>query len=211
MMTVNLVFCLLAYLIGSIPTALIVGRIAYGIDIRNHGSHNPGATNTLRVLGKKAAVVVLLVDVGKGALAALLPALFQLNIDPLYIGLLAVVGHCFPVFADFRGGKAIATTAGVLLITNVWMFLIAYLAFFIMIMATKYVFIGSISVGLALLLLSMYESNDTYIFTFILFVVFLLFLHRSNIQNFMNKTEPKITDKKLKNDRIPPKSGPIGM
>lgn len=207
----NLFFWLLAYFIGSIPTALLVGRIVFGIDIRNYGSQNPGATNTLRVLGKKAAVVVLLVDVGKGSLAALLPSLFQVNIDPLYIGLLAVVGHCFPIFADFRGGKAIATTAGVLLVTNVWMFLIAYLAFFLMIIITKYVFVGSISVGLALVLYSMYESNATYTFTFILFAVFLLFLHRSNILNFINKQEPKVNDKKLKNDRIPPKGGSIGV
>lgn len=211
MMTLNLFFWILAYFIGSIPTALLVGRIAFGIDIRNYGSQNPGATNTLRVLGKKAAFVVLLVDVGKGSLAALMPSLFHVNIDPLYIGLLAVVGHCFPIFADFRGGKAIATTAGVLLVTNVWMFLIAYLAFFLMIIITKYVFVGSISVGLALLLYSMYESNATYTFIFILFAVFLLFLHRSNILNFINKQEPKVNDKKLKNDRIPPKGGSIGV
>lgn len=211
MMSVNLVFWLLAYLIGSIPTALLVGRIAFGIDIRKYGSQNPGATNTLRVLGKKAAVIVLLVDVGKGALAAYLPSLLNVNLDPLYFGLAAVVGHCFPIFAGFRGGKAIATTAGVLLVTNMWMFLIAYITFFFVIIVSKYFFIGSISVGLALLLYSIYSSNPSYTFTFTLFVIFLLFLHRSNIRNFFNKQEPRVNDKKLKNDRIPPKGGSIGV
>ncbi len=114
----TLFIVVLSYLIGSIPTALIFGRVFFHIDIREHGSNNPGATNTLRVLGKKAAILVLLVDVGKGALAALLPTLFQADISPLYPGLIAVIGHCFPLFAGFRGGKAIATTAGALLVAT---------------------------------------------------------------------------------------------
>ena len=139
----TLFILILAYIIGSIPTALIVGRFFFQIDIREHGSHNPGATNTLRVLGKQAAIAVLLVDVGKGALAALLPVLFQVDLSPLYLGLLAVIGHCFPIFAGFRGGKAIATTAGALLVANIWLFLIAYISFFLVIYITKYVFFGS--------------------------------------------------------------------
>ena len=139
----TLFILILAYIIGSIPTALIVGRIFFQIDIREHGSHNPGATNTLRVLGKQAAIAVLLVDVGKGALAALLPILFQVDLSPLYPGLIAVIGHCFPIFAGFRGGKAIATTAGALLVANIWLFLIAYISFFLVIYITKYVFFGS--------------------------------------------------------------------
>src|SRR5690554_2085070 len=115
-----------AYLIGSIPTALIVGKIFYRIDIREHGSNNPGATNTVRVLGKRAGLIVLLVDVGKGALATALPFIFNVDIDPLKLGLVAVIGHCFPIFAHFKGGKAIATTAGTLLVANPLMFLVAY-------------------------------------------------------------------------------------
>lgn len=125
------VLLLASYLIGSIPTALIVGKLVYGIDIREHGSKNPGATNTLRVLGKKSAVFVLLVDVFKGALAASLPLFYNLDADPLYFGLIAVLGHCFPIFAEFRGGKAIATTAGALLIANPLLLLVAYAAFFL--------------------------------------------------------------------------------
>lgn len=96
---------LTSYLIGSIPTALIVGKLVFGVDIRDHGSKNPGATNTLRVLGKGSAIIVVLVDIGKGALAASLPLYFNLDVDPLYFGLVAVIGHCFPIFAGFRGGK----------------------------------------------------------------------------------------------------------
>lgn len=202
--TMTLLFFLAAYLIGSIPTALIVGRLFFNIDIRDHGSNNPGATNTLRVLGKKAAIIVLLVDVGKGALAAALPIFFNVDIDPLYLGLVAVIGHCFPIFAHFRGGKAIATTAGTLLIANPWMLLAAYVTFFVVIMVSKYVFFGSISVGLALLIFSFFEPGTEHEMIFFLFLLLLIFLHRSNIRNYLAKKEPKINDKNLKNDRIPP-------
>ncbi|WP_315970112.1 glycerol-3-phosphate 1-O-acyltransferase PlsY [Bacillus tuaregi] len=126
----TLFISILAYALGSIPTALIVGKVFFHIDIREHGSNNPGATNTLRVLGKKAAILVLLIDVGKGALAALMPDLLQVDIAPLHSGLLAVIGHCFPIFAGFRGGKAIATTAGALVVANIGLFFITYITFF---------------------------------------------------------------------------------
>ena len=201
----TLFILILAYIIGSIPTALIVGRVFFQIDIREHGSHNPGATNTLRVLGKQAAIAVLLVDVGKGALAALLPILFQVDLSPLYPGLIAVIGHCFPIFAGFRGGKAIATTAGALLVANIWLFLIAYISFFLVIYITKYVFFGSISVGFALFLYAMIDPGYENDFLFFIFLLLLIFLHRSNIRNFIDKKEPKITDKNLAKDRIIPK------
>ena len=198
---------LASYLIGSIPTALIVGKLFFGVDIRELGSKNPGATNTLRVLGKKWAVIVLLIDLAKGSLAAYLPIYFQINAEPLYFGLLAVVGHCFPIFAGFRGGKAIATTAGALLITNIPLLAIAYVSFFLVIFLTKYVFFGSISVGLSLLAYSLISPNLKFELIFIGFSLFLLFLHRSNIRNFILGIEPKINDKNLINDRIPPKNG----
>ena len=198
---------LASYLIGSIPTALIVGKLFFGVDIRELGSKNPGATNTLRVLGKKWAVIVLLIDLAKGSLAAYLPIYFQINAEPLYFGLLAVVGHCFPIFAGFRGGKAIATTAGALLITNIPLLAIAYVSFFLVIFLTKYVFFGSISVGLSLLAYSLISPKLELELIFLGFSLFLLFLHRSNIRNFILGIEPKINDKNLINDRIPPKNG----
>ncbi|WP_077210721.1 glycerol-3-phosphate 1-O-acyltransferase PlsY [Bacillus dakarensis] len=195
---------LAAYLIGSIPTALIIGKLFFHVDIRDHGSNNPGATNTLRVLGKRAGIAVLLVDVGKGAFAASLPFLLNIQLDPLYLGLTAVIGHCFSVFTKFRGGKAIATTAGALLIANPWMLLVSYITFFAVIFISKYVFFGSISVGVALLLFSFFEPGYKHEIIFTLFLFLLIFLHRSNISNFISNQEPKVNDKKLKNDRIPP-------
>ncbi|WP_423800488.1 glycerol-3-phosphate 1-O-acyltransferase PlsY [Neobacillus sp. SAB-20_R2A] len=200
---------LASYLIGSIPTALIIGKLAYGIDIRDHGSKNPGATNTLRVLGKKSAVFVLVIDLAKGALAAALPFYFQLNAEPLYFGLAAVVGHCFPIFAGFRGGKAIATTAGALLVANLPLLAIAYVTFFAVIFLTKYVFFGSISVGLSMLIYDLISPKIEFELIFLLFLFLLIYLHRSNIRNFILGIEPKINDKNLGRDRIPPKNSGI--
>ncbi|WP_391559655.1 glycerol-3-phosphate 1-O-acyltransferase PlsY [Robertmurraya sp.] len=196
---------IIAYLLGSIPTALFVGKWLFQVDIRTLGSNNPGATNTIRVLGKKAGIIVLLVDVGKGALATYLPLLLHSNLDPLYAGLIAVIGHCFPIFAGFRGGKAIATTAGFLIVYNPVLFLITFLTFFIVIFLSKYVFFGSISVGVAMLIYSFFEEGYHTDLIFFLFLLLLFFLHRSNIRNYLNHTELKINDKKLKDDRIPPK------
>jgi acyl phosphate:glycerol-3-phosphate acyltransferase len=200
-----------SYLIGSIPTALIVGKLVYGIDIRDHGSKNPGATNTLRVLGKGSAIIVVLVDIGKGALAAYLPLYFNLDIEPLYFGLMAVVGHCYPIFAGFRGGKAIATTAGTLAVANFPLALLAYVSFFLVIFLSKYVFLGSISVGLSLLIYSYYSSEVDFELIFLFFTLFLIYLHRSNIRNLILGIEPKINDKNLINDRSPPKNSNFKM
>jgi acyl phosphate:glycerol-3-phosphate acyltransferase len=200
-----------SYLIGSIPTALIVGKLVYGVDIRDHGSKNPGATNTLRVLGKGSAIIVVLVDIGKGSLAAYLPLYFNLDVEPLYFGLMAVVGHCYPIFAGFRGGKAIATTAGALAVANFPLALIAYVTFFLVIYLTKYVFFGSISVGLSLLIYSYFSSEIDFELIFLFFTLFLIYLHRSNIRNLILGIEPKINDKNLINDRIPPKNSNFKM
>ncbi|MEH6905221.1 glycerol-3-phosphate 1-O-acyltransferase PlsY [Neobacillus drentensis] len=197
---------LASYIIGSVPTALIVGKLVFGVDIRDHGSKNPGATNTLRVLGKKSAIFVLIIDLAKGSLAAYLPIYFHLDAEPLYFGLAAVVGHCFPIFAGFKGGKAIATTAGALLIANIYLLVIAYVAFFLVIFLTKYIFIGSITVGISMLVYSLMSSKLEFELIFTLFSLFLIYLHRSNIRNFILGIEPKINDKKLINDRIPPKN-----
>ncbi|HWJ76781.1 MAG TPA: glycerol-3-phosphate 1-O-acyltransferase PlsY [Niallia sp.] len=197
-----IILILASYLIGSFPTALIIGKVFYGIDIRKHGSFNPGATNSIRVLGKRAGIVVLLLDIGKGALAASLPYLLMVDINPLYTGLIAVIGHCFPIFAGFRGGKAIATTAGTLLVVNPLLFLITYIAFILVIFITKYVFLGSISVGLTILLYAYFSPEITHDWLFILFLILLIFLHRSNIINFIQHKEPKINDKNIKKDRI---------
>ncbi|WP_342429309.1 glycerol-3-phosphate 1-O-acyltransferase PlsY [Neobacillus sp. FSL H8-0543] len=200
-----------AYLIGSIPTALIVGKLVFGVDIRDHGSKNPGATNTLRVLGKKSAIIVALIDVAKGIAATSLPLVFNLGVEPLYFGLIAVMGHCFPIFAGFRGGKAIATTAGTLLVANLPLLVISYVTFFLVIFLTKYVFMGSISVGISMLVYSIFSPELEFELIFLFFTIFLIYLHRSNIRNLILGIEPKINDKNLVNDRIPPKGNGIKM
>lgn len=112
----NILFLLIAYLLGSIPSGLWIGKIFFKKNIREYGSGNTGTTNTFRILGPKAGTVVFLIDFLKGTLAALLPLLFQLEgISPIIFGLLAVLGHTFPIFAQFKGGKAVATSAGMLM------------------------------------------------------------------------------------------------
>ncbi|HHR85705.1 MAG TPA: acyl-phosphate glycerol 3-phosphate acyltransferase, partial [Candidatus Acetothermia bacterium] len=112
----------ISYLLGAIPTSVIVGKIARGIDVREHGSGNAGATNTWRVLGWKAGMIVLVLDAGKGVAAATLVPLthfghlpFTAPVIAILCGLAAVIGHVFPVYAGFRGGKGVATGAGMLI------------------------------------------------------------------------------------------------
>src|SRR5690625_5533163 len=109
-------FVLLAYLLGSIPSALIVGKIGFKLDIREHGSGNLGATNTFRVLGVKAGAIVTLADILKGTIATIIPLLiFDSDLSVLIIGLFAVIGHTYPLLATSNVGKAVATSSGIIL------------------------------------------------------------------------------------------------
>ena len=111
-----LLLILIAYLLGSIQTGLWIGKLFFHTNLREHGSGNTGTTNTLRVLGKTAGTITFLVDMFKGTLAVLLPIwLGVTEVSPLIIGFFAIIGHVFPIFAGFKGGKAVATSAGVLL------------------------------------------------------------------------------------------------
>ncbi|MFS8579222.1 MAG: glycerol-3-phosphate 1-O-acyltransferase PlsY [Novibacillus thermophilus] len=191
-------------MLGSIPFALIIGKAFYGVDVRKYGSGNLGATNVARVLGVKAGLSVAAGDVGKGSLAAFLPHWFGLDLDPLLVGSLAIVGHCFPLFAGFRGGKAAATTAGVLVVANLPLFLTGFLTFTLSIAVFKYVALGTMLGGLALFVYACLAGDGVYmVLTGMLFLL-LIYLHRSNIRNFLNGTEMKVTDKRLRRDRLPP-------
>ena len=125
-MAVYGIIVILAYLLGSIPSGLIVGKLFYGVDIREHGSGNLGGTNTFRTLGVKAGLIVTTADILKGTLAAALPVWFGSDMHPLAAGIIAVIGHMYPVFAGFKGGKAVATSGGVVLFYAPLMFLICY-------------------------------------------------------------------------------------
>src|SRR5690625_3215684 len=146
-----ILFIILAYLLGSIPSALIIGKLTQKIDIREHGSGNMGATNAFRILGTTAGIIVTLADILKGTLATLIPLLAAMYIDidvsRLLIGLFAVLGHTFPIFARFKGGKAAATSAGVILGVSPLMFVIILL-FIIILYLSKYVSLASMLTGI---------------------------------------------------------------
>ncbi|MGM7701857.1 glycerol-3-phosphate 1-O-acyltransferase PlsY [Pseudalkalibacillus sp. Hm43] len=189
------ILLIVSYLIGSFSFSIWIGKRWHGVDVRTQGSGNAGATNTFRTFGKKTAILVAVGDVSKGLFAASLPMLFNVDVSPLTIGMMAVIGHCFPIYYGFKGGKAIAPTAGVLLVWNPIWSLIAYGVFFLVIFLTRYVFLGSISIGITLTILCL-QMNEwrTGVF-FIFFTIFLIYLHRSNIRNYWNRVEPTIHHK----------------
>ncbi|HLS20756.1 MAG TPA: glycerol-3-phosphate 1-O-acyltransferase PlsY, partial [Bacillota bacterium] len=137
------IFSIIAYLLGSIPSALIVGKVGYNIDVREHGSGNLGATNAFRTLGIKAGSIVVLADILKGTIATVLPLLFNVDIYTLIIGVFAVIGHTYPIFAKFKGGKAVATSGGIILGFNPLLFVIMVATFLIALYISKYVSLAS--------------------------------------------------------------------
>ena len=183
----------MAYLLGSIPSGLWIGRKFFQIDIRQHGSGNLGATNSFRILGKKAGTIVLLMDLLKGSISVLLLKQMDLHgISPLIIALFAVMGHTYPLFANFKGGKAVATFAGVILAYQPVLFLIGLGIFILTLAISKMVSFTSmltISIGV---LLSLY-FQDMVLTTIALFAdIFIIYRHRTNIQRILNGTEAKV-------------------
>ncbi|MBM4763450.1 glycerol-3-phosphate 1-O-acyltransferase PlsY [Bacillus sp. B15-48] len=191
-MAINALILLLAYLLGSIPSGLIVGKLFYKIDIREHGSGNLGGTNSFRTLGVKAGVAVTLADILKGTLAASLPLLFNSDLHMLFVGLFAVVGHMFPIFAGFRGGKAVATSGGILLAYAPYLFLFMLIFFLISLLVTKYVSLSSILTAVATFLYASYTKDPILILVVALLAIFVIYRHRANIQRIRLKTEPKV-------------------
>ncbi|MDE5051872.1 glycerol-3-phosphate 1-O-acyltransferase PlsY [Niallia taxi] len=194
------ILIILAYLIGSIPSGLIIGKAFYKIDIREHGSGNLGGTNSFRILGKKAGFVVTFSDILKGTLATCLPLLLslftdiQVNVSPLIFGVVAVIGHMYPIFAGFKGGKAVATSAGILLGHEPLMFLIIMVVFFLSLYLSKYVSLSSMIAGFAGLVYSIILWDDKLLIAILaILTIFVVYRHRANIKRILNKTEPKIT------------------
>ena len=183
----------MAYLLGSIPSGLWIGRKFFQIDIRQHGSGNLGATNSFRILGKKAGTIVLLMDLLKGSISVLLLKQMDLHgISPLIIALFAVIGHTYPLFANFKGGKAVATFAGVILAYQPILFLIGLGIFILTLAISKMVSFTSmltISIGV---LLSLYFQDIVLTTIALLADIFIIYRHRTNIQRIVNGTEPKV-------------------
>lgn len=194
---------ILAYLLGSIPSGVWIGKLFFKKDIRQHGSDNTGTTNTFRVLGKTAGIVVLLMDILKGTLATCLPMIFHLSgINPLWFGVCAILGHTFPIFAGFKGGKAVATSAGMLLGFNPVFFVYSCIIFIVSLFCTSMVSLSSM-ISAVLITLStivlpyvapVILAKPNWLLTIIAFLVssFIFYRHKDNIKRIRNHTESRI-------------------
>ena len=197
---------LVAYLLGSIPSGLWIGQYFFQKDIRQFGSGNLGSTNAFRVLGKKAGSVVLFFDVFKGFLAMILAITVfkQESLSPLWIASFAVIGHTFPLFASFKGGKAVATFAGMILAYQPLLLLYGLIIFLVLLAITRMVSLTAMLTITAGVLLSLL-FNDWTLTAFALAIdIFIIYRHRSNIQRILNGTENKVPmpwDKKNKDTK----------
>ena len=164
-----LLLILISYLLGSFPTAVWVGKIFHGIDIREHGSNNAGATNTFRVLGIIWGWIVLIIDISKGYVAATTPLFLtdfylgfkdEVLIYQLVASFCVIIGHVFPLFANFRGGKGVATTLGIILAINLDTALISLAIFLIIFMITSYVSLGAIIASVVFPFISFFAMKE---------------------------------------------------
>ncbi len=206
---------LLSYLLGSVSFSILVSRIWKGIDIREHGSKNAGFTNVYRVVGALPAVIVLILDIAKGMVAVLLVTHVASGSAPLgsadlklMAGFLAIVGHVFPVFAGFRGGKGIATGLGALVSIIPLEVGGALISFALIVAATRYVSLGSLSATSFLLLALIFERYylkeevpATLLVMIFCLTVFIFFNHRSNIKRLLAGTENRFSRRRVKEDR----------
>lgn len=191
--------CIFGYLFGSIPFALVVGKIFYNTDIRGFGSGNLGGTNAGRVLGGKAGVAVAILDGLKGFFVIAIVMMFNPS-AAVIAGFMAAVGHCYPIFAQFKGGKAVSTAFGYLLgvslfisHTVVSMFLVPLITFFVILKLTKFVSLSSIiAVSLAAGISFFVQSNLQVSICALLIAVLVVYRHRSNIERLRTHTENKV-------------------
>lgn len=201
---------LAAYLIGGIPTSVLAGKLK-GIDITKHGSGNAGATNALRVLGTKIGVTVMLIDALKGVIAILagrwILQAFGNDSSQIYditLGVTAILGHVFSIYLKFKGGKGVATAAGVYGLLSPMAFAFALFAFIIIVAITRYVSLGSITAALVLLISQLVINylNDFKQLPILLLTVFVAFFiilkHKQNISRLLNGNENKLVFKKNK-------------
>ncbi|MDN5277616.1 MAG: acyl phosphate:glycerol-3-phosphate acyltransferase [Clostridiales bacterium] len=187
---------LAGYLLGSIPPSFLAGKIARNIDIRQYGSGNAGATNVLRVLGVKAGIVVFLADILKGVLATLIGRWMAGETGAALAGFAAIVGHNWPVFLNFRGGKGIATSFGVLLVLFPLISAILFVVGVIIIAITGYVSLGSITAAILFPILLVIFGYDWKMVLFGVLVGGLaLYRHRSNISRLIEGKENKLGER----------------
>ncbi|MGF9891686.1 glycerol-3-phosphate 1-O-acyltransferase PlsY [Priestia megaterium] len=187
------IIVLLAYLIGSVPFALVIGKGFYKTDVRKHGSGNLGATNTFRALGKKAGIIVMVGDMAKGSLATCLPLILDSNLHMLIPGFIAILGHSYPIFAKFKGGKSVATTAGIFLAFSPLSFILGVLAFLVTLKFSKYVSLSSSISALVAFLTSLFVKDIVLIVFAVIIIVFITYKHKANFKRIKSGSEPKVT------------------
>jgi len=186
-------FCL-AYLVGSIPFGLIVGKVFYGVDVRQHGSGNVGSTNVFRVLGKKAGVAVMALDILKGYVPAALAAALFHPWYAIFIAAAPVIGHMYSVFLKGSGGKGVATGAGVVLALAPLAFLICFAVWITLIIVTRYVSVASLSVAfLVPVLIILMGDAVPYEIAAVLVGLIVWWAHRGNIRRLVHGTESRAT------------------
>lgn len=194
---------IVAYILGSIPTAVWIGKKKYNIDIREHGSKNAGATNTFRVLGKKAGTLVLFIDIIKGLVAVLLPFILgyatwksdELIEIQLVSGIMAVIGHILPVFANFKGGKGVATSLGIIIGIHPLAAAICLVVFLLVFIISSYVSLGAITsaISFPIVVNVLFENKNPYLLWFsIVLAVAVIFSHKKNIKRLISGNENRI-------------------
>ena len=207
-MATYIIVTLIAYLLGSISFSIIISKKLAGFDVRDKGSGNAGSTNVLRTVGKKAAIITLICDCLKGVLAVLIAFIagkIAKNTDGALLvqlaGLAVVLGHTFPIFFGFKGGKGVATSLGVLLIIN-WQIGLICLVFALVLMAlTRFVSLGSVGAAilfpvLTIFITSHYIVPGSYVMFGILLAIFVIFNHRTNVKRLLEGNENKLSFKK---------------
>lgn len=212
-MATYIVMAIIAYAIGSINFSVIISRKMAGFDVRDKGSGNAGTTNVLRSVGIKAAVLTLICDILKGVVSILIAVLIGnivREVDKALLvqiaGIAVIVGHTFPIFFEFRGGKGVATSLGVLLMTNWQIGLICLVFALVIIIFTRMVSMGSIGAAILFPVLTLFinehfiveATSFKYLIYSLIIAAFVIFNHRENIKRILNGTENKISFKKEK-------------
>lgn len=196
-----IVMLLLSYLIGAFPSGFVIGKLFFKKDIRQFGSGNTGATNSFRVLGRPAGFLVTFLDIFKGFITVFFPLWLPVHADGpistfftngLIVGLFAILGHVYPVYLKFQGGKAVATSAGVVLGVNPILLLILAIIFFIVLKIFKYVSLASIVGAICCVIGSLIIQDYILLVVSFLVSIILIIRHRSNIARIFRGEEPKI-------------------
>ncbi|WP_241959435.1 glycerol-3-phosphate 1-O-acyltransferase PlsY [Mammaliicoccus vitulinus] len=186
------VVIILSYLFGCFPSCLVLGKLFYKKDIRQFGSGNLGATNTFRVLGKKAGFIVMFLDIFKGFIVVFFPLWFNVDIPSIFVGICAVIGHVFPIFLKFKGGKAVATSAGAVLGVHPVLLIVLAIVFIIILYSTKYVSLSSMIAGIGCVIGAIIIGDLPFLIVSIAIMLILLVRHQSNIVRIFKGNEPKI-------------------